>query len=172
MLQEGVGNHRHEGMAVEAMPGSSLEVIEPEFFLQLLVRLLTDPARLNGSGEHCDRCVDGQVGEVVFVLATGATFADQPGFVAGHMLATHVSNALWRPISDPHAHGGKACRQPPFRTAAPADRAPACASKHCLRCDGFAVGDVPPPETTATCYGKDQGLAQHEHPLLPPKVLV
>jgi hypothetical protein len=32
------------------------------------------------------------------VLATGATFADQPGFVAGHMLATHVSNALWLQI--------------------------------------------------------------------------
>jgi transposase len=49
---------------------------------------------------------------------------------------THVANAQRRPISDPHAHAGKACRQPPFRTAAPADRAPARASKHCLRCDG------------------------------------
>ena len=45
------------------------------------------------------------------MLASSATFADQPGFVPGHMLATHVANALWRPISDPHAHGGKACRQ-------------------------------------------------------------
>jgi hypothetical protein len=36
---------------MQAMPRSSLEVIEPEFFLQLLVRLLTDPARLNGSGD-------------------------------------------------------------------------------------------------------------------------
>ena len=34
-------------------------------------------------------------------------FADQPGFVPGHMLATHVANALRRTISDPHAHGGK-----------------------------------------------------------------
>ena len=55
------------------------------------------------------------------MLASSATFADQPGFVPGHMLATHVANALWRPISDPHAHGGKACRQPTFRAAAPAD---------------------------------------------------
>src|SRR5690348_13427274 len=124
------------------MPRSSLEVIEAEFFLQLLVRLFTDPARLDGSGEHRERGVDGQVGEVVFMLATGATFADQPGFVAGHMLATHVANALWRPISDPHAHGGKACRQLTFRAAAPADRAPGCASKHRLRCDRFAGGDV------------------------------
>ena len=60
------------------------------------------------------------------MLASSATFADQPGFVPGHMLATHVANALWRPVSDPHAHGGKACRQPTFRAAAPADRAPGC----------------------------------------------
>src|ERR1700752_4514796 len=116
------------------MPRPPLEVIESEFFLQLLVRLLTDPARLDGSGEHRERRVDGQVGEIVFMLATGATFADQPGFVAGHMLATHVPNALRRPISDPHARGGKACRQPTLRAAAPADRAPGCTSKHRLRC--------------------------------------
>ena len=55
MLQEGVGNHRHEGMAVEAMPGSSFEVIEIEFFLQLLMGLLADPARLDRASEHFDR---------------------------------------------------------------------------------------------------------------------
>ena len=87
------------------------------------------------------------------MLASSPTFADQPGFVPGHMLATHVANALWRPISDPHAHGGKACRQPTFRAAAPADRAPGCASEHCLRCDRFAVGDVSPSVTAATCHG-------------------
>ena len=79
------------------MPGSSLEVVEPEFFLQLLVSLLTDPARLDGAGEHRDRRVGGKVGEVVFVLASSATFADQPGFVSGHMLATHVANAMCGP---------------------------------------------------------------------------
>jgi hypothetical protein len=51
VLKEGIGNHCHEGVTMQAMPRSSLEVIEPEFFLQLLVRLLTDPARLNGSGD-------------------------------------------------------------------------------------------------------------------------
>ena len=33
MLKEGIGDHRHEGMTVDAMPRSSLEVIETEFFL-------------------------------------------------------------------------------------------------------------------------------------------
>src|SRR5580704_5661017 len=36
-LQVGVGDHRHERVAVQAMPGSAFEVIEAEFFLELLV---------------------------------------------------------------------------------------------------------------------------------------
>ena len=48
ILQEGVGDHRHERVPVQACPGSSLEVVEAEFFLELLMRLLADPARLDG----------------------------------------------------------------------------------------------------------------------------
>jgi hypothetical protein len=42
MLEEGVRDHRHERMTVKALPGSSLEVIETEFFFQLLVSLLAN----------------------------------------------------------------------------------------------------------------------------------
>jgi len=31
MLEEGVSDHRHERMPVQALPGPSLEVIEAEF---------------------------------------------------------------------------------------------------------------------------------------------
>ena len=31
MLEEGVGDHRHERMTVKALPGPALEVIEAEF---------------------------------------------------------------------------------------------------------------------------------------------
>jgi hypothetical protein len=31
MLEEGIGDHRHERMTVQALPGPSLEVIEAEF---------------------------------------------------------------------------------------------------------------------------------------------
>ena len=48
MLEEGVGDHCHERMAVKALPGSALEVIETEFFFELLMRLLADPSRLDG----------------------------------------------------------------------------------------------------------------------------
>ena len=48
MLEEGICDHRHERMTVKALPGSSLEVIETEFFFQLLVSLLANPSRLDG----------------------------------------------------------------------------------------------------------------------------
>ena len=48
MLEECVSDHGHEGMTMEALPGSSLEVIETEFFFHLLVSLLTNPSRLDG----------------------------------------------------------------------------------------------------------------------------
>ena len=47
MLQEGEGDQRHKGVVVQAGPGSPLEVVETEFFLHLLVRLLADPAGLD-----------------------------------------------------------------------------------------------------------------------------
>jgi len=44
MLEEGECKHRHEGMTVKALPGSSLEVVEAELFFQLLMGLLADPS--------------------------------------------------------------------------------------------------------------------------------
>ena len=61
MLEEGIGDHCHQGMAVKPMPGSPFEMIEAELFLQLLMRLLTDPALLDGAGEHLDRRAAWQV---------------------------------------------------------------------------------------------------------------
>ena len=48
MLEEGIGDHRHERVAVKALPGPALEVIEAEFLFQLLVSLLANPPRLYG----------------------------------------------------------------------------------------------------------------------------
>ena len=69
MLEEGVGDHRHERMTVKALPGSSLEVIETEFFLQLLMGLLANPARLDGGSQGAQVRPGGQVGEIVFLLS-------------------------------------------------------------------------------------------------------
>ena len=51
MLEEGVGNHRHERMTMKALPGPPLEVVEAEFFFQLLMGLLADPSRLDGGSQ-------------------------------------------------------------------------------------------------------------------------
>ena len=40
MLEERVSNHRHQRMTMKAVPRPSLEVVEPEFLLQLLMGLL------------------------------------------------------------------------------------------------------------------------------------
>ena len=39
-MEEGVSDHCHERMTVKALPGPSLEVVEAEFLLQLLMGLL------------------------------------------------------------------------------------------------------------------------------------
>jgi len=54
MLEEGVGDHGHQGVTVKPMPGPSLEVIKPKLFLELLMGLFADPARLDGAGERLD----------------------------------------------------------------------------------------------------------------------
>jgi hypothetical protein len=48
MLEKGVGDHCHKCMAMKALPRSSLEVIKAEFFFDLLVSLLANPACLDG----------------------------------------------------------------------------------------------------------------------------
>jgi hypothetical protein len=82
-LQEGVGHHRHQGVAVKSDPGSSFEVIEAQFFLELLMGLFADPARLDRAGESLDRGVARQIGEIVFALAIRAMLptnqASSPG---------------------------------------------------------------------------------------------
>ncbi len=52
VLEEGERQHRHQHMVVQARPGAALEVIKPEFFLHLLMRLLADPSCLDGCGER------------------------------------------------------------------------------------------------------------------------
>ena len=48
MLQEGVSDHRHQRMAVKPLPASTLEVVKADLLFELLMRLLADPARLDG----------------------------------------------------------------------------------------------------------------------------
>src|SRR6516164_8863592 len=77
-------------MTMQAVPGSTLEVIETEFFLQLLVRLLANPSRLDGGSQSTQIGVRWQVGEIVFLLSRHPVFADEPSLVSGQMLLALV----------------------------------------------------------------------------------
>ncbi len=83
ILEESVGDHRHERMTVKALPGSALEVIETKFFFQLLVSLLANPSRLDGGREGAQVSRGRQVGEIVFHLPRHPVFADEPSLIAG-----------------------------------------------------------------------------------------
>jgi hypothetical protein len=52
MLEEGVGDHGHQCVTVQALPGSSLEVIKSEFLFQLLMGLLANPSRLDRGSQR------------------------------------------------------------------------------------------------------------------------
>ena len=69
VLQEGVGNHRHECMAVKSLPTSTLEVVEADLLFELLMRLLADPARLDGRCQCAQIGLRWKVGEIVFLFA-------------------------------------------------------------------------------------------------------
>ena len=53
-MKEGVGDHGHQGVSMEPVPRSAFEMVEPEFFLQLLVRLLADPPGLDRGGKRLE----------------------------------------------------------------------------------------------------------------------
>ena len=94
MLEESVSNHGHERVAVEALPGSPLEVVETQFFFQLLVSLLANPSRLDGGRQGAQVRLCRQVGEIVFLLPRQPVFADEPGLVPWQMLLTLVPDPL------------------------------------------------------------------------------
>ena len=46
-LEKGVSDHRHQGVSVQAGQGVAFEVIEAEFLLEVLMRLLANPSGLD-----------------------------------------------------------------------------------------------------------------------------
>src|SRR3954453_22095486 len=55
VLQVGKSDAGHQGVPVQAGPGPALEVGETELLLELLMRLLAGPARLDGGGQPPQR---------------------------------------------------------------------------------------------------------------------
>src|SRR5437868_14071413 len=111
-------------MAMQALPGSALEVIETQFFFQLLVTLLANPSRLDGGRQGAQVSFCWQVNEIVFLLPRGSVFTDQPGLIPGQMLLAFVPDPLPSSVGDPHADRSKTSLELSFRAGAPTDGMP------------------------------------------------
>src|SRR5512143_3156948 len=136
-------------MTMQARPGSALEVVETEFFLQLLVSLLANPARLDGGSKRAQVSRRRQVGEIVFLLSRHPVFADEPSLLARQMLLTLVGDPLRRSVRDPHADRGKTSLELAFRAVAPTDGAPSGVAQHVMRRYRQNIRDVPLSGTAA-----------------------
>ena len=130
MLEEGVRDHRHERMAMKALPGSSLEVIETEFFFQLLVSLLANPSRLDGGRQGAQVGLRRQVGEIVFLLSRHPVFADEPSLIPWQMLVSLIPDPLPWSVGDPDPDSSKTSLELSFRAGAPTDGAPFGVGQH------------------------------------------
>ena len=82
VLQIGAGDARHQRVPVQPGPGPALEVPETKFALELLVRLLAYPARLDRRSQRAQRRPERQVAQVELAFAGRAPFADQPRLIA------------------------------------------------------------------------------------------
>src|SRR2546423_6059662 len=140
---------------MQSLPGSTLEVIETEFFFQLLVSLLANPSRLDDARQGAQVHLRRQVGEIVFLLSRYSVFADQPSLVAGQMLLTLVPDPLRRSVGNPHADCSKTSLELSFRPAAPTDGAPSGIGQHVFGCHRQDVRNVPLPGTAASGNGPD-----------------
>src|ERR1019366_10507773 len=106
---------------MQATPGTSLEVIEAEFFLHLLVRLLARPARVERCGDGFERGIGRVVGQVVLGLAVRSALADQPHLIAWTVsmtddgLAIGDADAQRAELGAEHALGATTPRDRPER---------------------------------------------------------
>ena len=145
-LQEGVCDHGHERVAMEAMPGAAFEVIEAQFFLgKLLMRLLADPSRLDRGGERLEVGLCRQAGWKDSICRArprrGARRPARPPRPAS--AASPSSWMRWGvTIGDPHAHGGEGGRQGTFGSFAPADASPLRRGEHVFSRRGKLIGDM------------------------------
>src|SRR4051794_41930376 len=78
VLQIGKRDAGHQRMPMQTDPGPALEVAKAEFLFELLMDLLTGPARLDGGGQTPQRGPRRAVAGVVPPLAPVPPFAREP----------------------------------------------------------------------------------------------
>ena len=141
-LEEGVGDHGHQGVSMQSRPRSAFEVVEAEFLLELLMRLLTDPSRFDCGCELSEARVSRQVRHIVFLLASWSTFADEPDLAARHALHTIVEHAMFMAVCNADAAGREETGQTTFSASPPVDPLPFPSSQQRFSRDWRLIRDV------------------------------
>src|SRR4051794_28781935 len=128
VLQVGESHAGHQRVPMQARPRPALEVTQAQFLFELLVPLLADPARFDGSRQGPQRGPRRQVAEVVFALAARAPLAHQPDLVTGQVAVVRPGLA----VTDPHASGREPCRERALGAVPPGPPAPGQVGQHRL----------------------------------------
>lgn len=97
MLQEGKYEHVHGRMVMQAYLASALEVVEPDFALHLLVRLLATPAGLDRPCQRPEPSSGRMIAQVVLVLTACSALADEAGLFARKVLPPSGLDAIGHP---------------------------------------------------------------------------
>lgn len=126
-------------------------MVEAQLFLQLLMSLFADLARLDRTGELFDRRVGEQVGEIIFAFSGRTTLTHHPDLLTRKMLGAHIEDALRWAIGDSHPHSFNARRQTALGATPPTDLSPLlpgpCGPRP-ICCRGYGAGErLPRPAT-------------------------
>ena len=132
-------------------------MVETEFLLELLMRLLTDPPRLDCGGEPCERGIGRQVRHIVFLLPGRSPLANEPDLVARHAWHAIVEHPVLMAIRNADAASCKGACQPTSGAASPADLLPFLIGQHRIGRDRRPVRDVILAAPARLRDGEDQG---------------
>ena len=131
-------------------------MVEAEFLLELLMRLLTDPSGFDRGGEHLEARIGRQVRHIVFLLAGRSAFADEPDLVARHALHSVIEHAVLMAIRHADTAGREETCQPAFRAPPPANLSPFSSSQQRFGSDRELIRDVVLAGPSRLRDGEDQ----------------
>ena len=132
-------------------------MIETEFFLELLVRLFTDPSCLDRGGECLEGGIGRQVRYIVFLLSVRPSLSHEPDFFTRHGLDATIEHAMAMAIGNPDTAGREETGQATFGASPPTDLLPFLIGQHRLDADRGTVGNMILAALSHFRDGKDQG---------------
>ena len=89
-------------------------MIKIKFFLDLLMRLFTEPFGLDGRGKLFEAVIWQQFRQIVFLLPCRPAFVDELNLLARHALHTLVTHAMFVAVRKATASSGERICDRPF----------------------------------------------------------